>query len=420
VLSFSALFAITIGAAALTPLVTLLLMQLARPAMGRAFGLLGRMAARDVVATLSRTSVAIAALMIAVSVTIGVGLMVGSFRQTVVRWLNATLLADIYVSAPSLVGSRADSTLPPELIARLGSAPGVERVRRYRSTSVAGQFGPTLVVGLDVAPPDRRAFQFAAGDPAALWASFEQGALLVSEPLAYRHGLRPGDTLTLLTDRGEHAFPIAGVYYDYGSDQGVAMVSMPIYQAAWDDRAISSLGLYAAPGRDVDALVRQLRDLVGAEQVVNIRSNRALRQSSLEIFDRTFAITRVLQLLATIVAFVGILAALMALQLERARELGMLRANGLTPRQLWGLVIAQTGLMGLTAGLLALPVGVTLAAVLVFVINKRSFGWTLLFQLDGGLFAQALLVALLAALLAGMYPAWRMSRTSPALALREE
>jgi putative ABC transport system permease protein len=154
--------------------------------------------------------------------------------------------------------------------------------------------------------------------------------------------------------------------------------------------------------------------------VLNIRSNRALRESSLVVFDRTFAITRVLQLLATIVAFVGILAALMALQLERARELGMLRANGLTPGQLWGLVISQTGLMGLTAGLLSLPVGVALATVLVYVINKRSFGWTLLFRLDGGLFAQALLVAVAAALLAGLYPAWRMSRTAPAAALREE
>jgi putative ABC transport system permease protein len=166
--------------------------------------------------------------------------------------------------------------------------------------------------------------------------------------------------------------------------------------------------------------VQELRVLAGSEQLLDIRSNRALRETSLEIFDRTFAITGVLQLLATIVAFVGILAALMALQLERARELGVLRANGLTPGQLWGLVLGQTGLMGLAAGALAAPVGVMMAAVLVYVINKRSFGWTLLFNLDGTLFAQAMLVAVTAALLAGLYPAWRMGRTPPALALREE
>ncbi|HJZ49220.1 MAG TPA: FtsX-like permease family protein, partial [Roseiflexaceae bacterium] len=419
-LSFGALFAITLGAAALTPLATLLLMRLARPALGAAFGLLGRMAARDVVATLSRTAVAIAALMIAISVTIGVGLMVGSFRHTVVQWLDQTLRADVYVSAPGFSGTRTDTALPTELVRQLSNAPGVERARLYRNVTVEGQYGPTIVVGIQVQPPDRASFQFLEGDPARIWPGFAAGQALVSEPLAYRYGLHPGDSVALLTENGWRSFPIAGVYSDYGSDQGVVMLDLARYQAAWNDRSISSMGVYAAPGVDVDALVQRLRGRVGAEQVINIRSNRALRQSSLEIFDRTFAITTVLQLLATIVAFVGILAALMALQLERARELGMLRANGLTPRQLWGVVLSQTGLMGVTAGLLAIPVGVMLAAVLVFVINKRSFGWTLLFRLDGGLFAQALLVAIAAALLAGLYPAWRMGRTSPALALREE
>ena len=151
-----------------------------------------------------------------------------------------------------------------------------------------------------------------------------------------------------------------------------------------------------------------------------MRSNRSLRQASLEIFDRTFTITSVLHLLTTAVAFIGVLSALMALQLERERELGVLRATGFTPRQVWGLVTAQTGLMGLLAGLLAVPVGLMLASVLVFVINRRSFGWTLELEIIPGLLVQAVLLAVLAALLAGMYPAFRMSRTSPALALREE
>jgi putative ABC transport system permease protein len=421
VLSFGALFAVTLGAAAITPLATLLLMRAARPALGRAFGLLGRMAPRDVVAALSRTSVAIAALMIAVAVTIGVGLMVGSFRETVVRWLDATLVADIYVSAPGRAANRVDTTLPPEVVARLGAVEGVAGVRRYRGVEVDSPAGPLIVVGLDVVPArDGEAYQFVGGAPADVWQRFAAGEVLVSEPLAYKRGLAAGDTLALYTDHGEQAFRIAGVFYDYGSDRGVVMMNLARYRAAWDDPGISSLGLYAAPGVDVEALVQRLRAAAGGDGALVIRSNRALRTASLQVFDRTFAITGVLQLLATIVAFIGILAALMALQLERAREIGVLRANGLTPQQVWGLVLSQTGLMGLTAGLLAMPVGAALAAVLVFVINKRSFGWTLLFQLDWRLFAQALIVAVAAALLAGLYPAWRMSRISPALALREE
>jgi putative ABC transport system permease protein len=231
--------------------------------------------------------------------------------------------------------------------------------------------------------------------------------------------------MRLRTADGQRDFRIAGVFYDYGSDQGVVMLDLERYRQLWHDQAVSSLGLYARPGQDVDQLVLVLRSAAGAQvqgerAPVLIRSNRALRESSLVVFDRTFAITGVLQILTTVVAFVGILAALIALQLERSRELGVLRANGMTPGQLWGMVLSQTGLIGLTAGVLAIPVGVMMALVLVFVINRRSFGWTLQFQLDPGTLAQALLVAVAAALLAGLYPAWRMSRTSPALALREE
>jgi putative ABC transport system permease protein len=195
---------------------------------------------------------------------------------------------------------------------------------------------------------------------------------------------------------------------------------LTVFQRTWSDPTISSLALYVATEQDVDAVVERLRGLVGGEQEVLIRSNRGLRQGTLEIFDRTFAITSVLQLLATMIAFVGVLSALMALQLERARELGVMRANGLTPGQLWGVVLGQTGLMGFTAGLLALPVGLLVAFVLVYVINRRSFGWTLQITLTPGIFIQALVLALIAALLAGIYPAYRMARTPPALALREE
>jgi putative ABC transport system permease protein len=168
-------------------------------------------------------------------------------------------------------------------------------------------------------------------------------------------------------------------------------------------------------------MIPRLRAALGASgEGLTIQSNRTLKQRSMEIFDRTFRITGVLRLLSGLVAFVGVLSALMALQLERARELGVLRANGLTPGQVWHLVTSQTGLMGLAAGLLSLPVGLTLAAIMIFVINRRSFGWTIHMQVDPLILVEAMLLAIGAAVLAGIYPACKMARTSPALALREE
>lgn len=420
-LAFGGLLAVVLGLALLTPLATVLLMAVLGPAAGSLFGVLGRMAARGVVAALSRTAVAVAALMVAVSVTVGVGVMVDSFRQTVVGWLETSLQADVYVSAPSLISNRADTTLDPGLVARLEASPGVDWVGTYRRVTVEAEGGPTELVALRLDPRSYSAFRWKEGDPATIWPAFEAGeGVIISEPYAFRHDLGVGATFRARSDRGERAYRVAGVFFDYGSDQGVVMITRRAFEAAWDDRGVSSLGVYAKPGVDVDALVAELRSRVGAEQDVLVRSNRALREASLAIFDRTFIITDVLRLLTTLVAFVGVLSALMALQLERTRELGVLRANGLTPRQLWGLVAAQTGLMGLIAGLLALPVGVVMALVLVYVINRRSFGWTLQMQVEPAILGQAVLLALVAALLAGLYPAFRMARTSPAVALREE
>ena len=197
-------------------------------------------------------------------------------------------------------------------------------------------------------------------------------------------------------------------------------MSRATYDRYWDDRSVSAVGIYAEPGMDLDELVQRLRIRVAAGQSVLIRSNRGLRETSLAVFDRTFTITTVLRLLATLVAFVGVLSALMALQLERAREMAVLRASGLTGAQVLGLVSSQTGVMGLIAGLLAVPLGTALALVLVLVINRRSFGWTLQVHVDPWILVHALALAMLAAVLAGLYPAWRMARTSPALALRED
>jgi putative ABC transport system permease protein len=382
---------------------------------GAAFGLLGRLATRSIVAALSRTSVAMAALMIAVAAAIGVGVMIASFRVAVTAWLEGTLRADIYIAAPSLANSRQDATLDPELVTRLAGTPGVARFNTSRGVLVQSPRGPVQVVALDVDPSRPPRWRFRSGGDTGVW---DGDAVLVSEPFANRHGVR--GVVRLGTDHGERDFRVAGVFYDYGSSAGVVIMSRRTYEGAWNDRKISGLALEAAPGVDVSALVATVRERAAGGPRLVIRSNRALREASLEIFDRTFAITGVLRTLSLVVAFVGMLAALMALSLERAREIGVLRALGLTPRQVWGLVTAQTGIIGLLAGVLAVPSGLLLAAVLVFVINRRSFGWTMSIDPSPGILLQGVALSLLAALLAGLYPAWRMASAPPAEALRDE
>ena len=130
--------------------------------------------------------------------------------------------------------------------------------------------------------------------------------------------------------------------------------------------------------------------------------------------------TRVLRLLAGIVAVLGLVGALLAMELEREREMGVLRAIGLSPGGLRRVVLGQSGLIGALAGLFAAPIGIAVALVLILVINARSFGWTLDVQVNPGVLVETFLLACVSALAAGAYPAWRMARLFPAQALRGE
>lgn len=420
-LGFMALFAVIIGFALLTPAATWSIAKICTPLLGRYLGLLGQLAGRGITAALSRTAVAIAALTLAVATTIGIGLMINSFRLSVTDWLDNLLRADFYVAASEGSGDTPAGLLNERLVHAIRRLPGVTNISTARRFTLTDPDGITLLIAYEFVPPSYAGFHFIEGEPVQAWRAFDtEDAVIISEPYAYHHGLHVGEEIAFRTEHGPKPFRIAGIYRDYTTEQGLVAMSRRLYAKYWRAEGYSSIGVYVAPGTDESALRRELLVLADEGIELSVNSNRAIRQASLQLFDRTFAITEVLRLLASAIAFVGIISALMALQLERARELGVLRACGLTPGQLWRTIMLETGLMGLIAGLLAMPVGSIMAALLVYAINRRSFGWSMSLQLDPSLFAKGLALAILAALLAGLYPAWRMAKTSPAEALRYE
>ncbi len=423
-LGFAGLGALVFAFALTAPAATLILMAAARPLTGFLFGFIGRMAPRDVTRALSRTAVAIAALTVALCVSIGVGVMVGSFRITVERWLGDTLVADVFISPPGGDASGGVGTLDPALVREFREMPEVESVATARRITLRSpNFGPVNVLAFerDIAG-DGRSYQRSIGSNEEVAAALQGGAISISEPLSRRLDLVVGDTLELETESGARSYPIVGVFADYGSQTGIAFMADAVYRDGWpsDDR-ISSIALDVASGVDGEELARRLeRDLLEDGARLTIQPTGALRVAVLEVFDRAFAITTALQGLAILIAFVGVLSALMALQLERAREQATLRATGLTRGQLGGLSLLQTGLMGAVAGILSWPAGLTLALVLIYVINRRSFGWTIETHLSPDIFVRALVLSIGAALLAGLYPAYRLTRQPIAGALREE
>ena len=305
------------------------------------------------------------------------------------------------------------------------AVPGVQAVSSARHVSVSAPDYPDLppvnllASDFDIAG-ERRHFKWSSVSAGAHQAALEAGQVMVSEAFASRRGLDPArNSIRLDTEIGARAFEVFGVYYDYSTDQGAVYIARSVYDQFFDDPFISSLGVFIEEGADAAAVIGELRARL-VDYDLRVQDNASLRGGALEVFDRTFAITIALRILTTLVAFIGILSALMALQLEHARVYGVMRATGMTARQLTQFAVIQTGLMGLVAGLLALPIGLLLSLVLTQVINMRSFGWSMQFAPQPGQFAEALLIALVAALLAGLYPALLLGRLKPAESLRRE
>jgi putative ABC transport system permease protein len=419
VISFGGTSAVVIGLAALTPIITVTLMRLFGRPLGRLFGLLGRLAPRNVIRSQSRTAVAIAALMLAVAVTIGVQVMISSFRTTVTLWLDQIMQGDIYISEETFRSTRLDTALDPQVVELAQSHPMIESGATVRVVTVESEYGPVDLIASDTSRPmDPRLFRAAQGDPQE---AIRGGAILLSEPLASRFGISaPGGSLDLLTPKGWQSFTIAGIYADYGSTRGTVRMSLDVYRNLWNDHRLNGLVFFISPDADPDTVTADLRLRLRGFPSVRVNPSGVLRQQALVVFDRTFAITAVMQLITTLVAFIGVLSSLLALQLEQAREMGILRALGLTVTEMRRLTFWETGLLGASAGALALPTGYILAWILIFVINQRSFGWTLQMHVEPAPFAQAFLLALSAAWLAALYPAWRIGRMQIAAALRGE
>jgi putative ABC transport system permease protein len=360
--------------------------------------------------------------MIAVAVTIGVSLMIGSFRNTVVTWLGHALQGDIYIRAPSFRATRNVNPLDPDIAQIVEQSPGVARVELIRGVMVDSPDGPAYIEA-GTSPDYGEGLMYLAADapPKETWEAVRNGAVIVSEPFANRLNLPArGGAITLYANEGPRTFDVVGIYYDYATSEGTVIMSIDDYRRLWNDDSFTALDVRLEPGADADQVARDLEDALAPVQRVFIRSNQALRDDVLEVFDRTFAITGALQMLATVVAFIGVLSALLSLQLDKRRQFGILRAVGLTVRELWRLVMIETGLMGAIAGLLAIPTGYALSLVLIYIINRRSFGWTLQMQVEPAPFIEAFFVAVIAALLAGIYPAYRMGKMITVDALRFE
>lgn len=419
---YVAAICVALGAAVTVPLLGSFVLGRLHGALAVTLGEVAALAARNIRASLSRTGVALAALTVALSMSIAMGTMIASFHAEVSDWIADSVRADVYVGPATAEVDRLNARLDPALVASLRHREGVAAVDTYRGLMARVNGVETFTAGVDVAVFRRDSEPTLIAGPTVdvFLDRIMSGQAGISETLMRRAGLKPGESFVMEVNGVEFEQTVAGVYRDYSSDRGVVLMDQRTWRLTFGDHDPNSVALYLEDGVDTDAFIDALKlDLAGTWAVV-INSNRSLREQADEVFARTFSVANALEIIGIAVAAIGILAALLAMLMERRRELATLRALGLTASQLRNLLLGESFLLATLAWVFALVCGSGLAWILLRVINLRSFGWMLPFHVPWGEWMLNLGWSLLAALLATLIPIVQGRRISVASSLREE
>jgi putative ABC transport system permease protein len=391
--------------ALLTPLVVYRAMSAGSSGLLRLFGVEALLASRSLGGSLRRTSVLVGALATAIAMMTSVGIMVGSFRQTMLTWLDSELPADLYLAPTGAMGGDLHPTIAPEVAGRIAKLPGVESVSRLRAYEIQYQGLPASLAG---ASQDRNAARlaFLSRRPSrdVLRELAAGNNAVVSEPFAYKHHVKAGDTITLPLGEQRINFRVIDIFYDYGHEAGFILLDWGTLLRYLPDSAPTNLAVYLAPGADLERTRAAIQRALANKSLLML-SNGQIRHQAIRVFDQTFAITYAVEAISILVAIGGISGALISIVMDRRREFGVLRYLGGTSAQIRKLILFEAGLIGIVANVLGLALGYVLSLVLVYVINKQSFGWTIQFHWPGAVLLGSLSVVYVATVLAGLFPA---------------
>jgi putative ABC transport system permease protein len=377
-----------------------------------------QMAAAGVGRSLGITGVAVAAMMLAMAMNVGVRTMVTSFRNALASWMDRRFAADVFVGPELLINHKIEATIDPRIEPRIQSQPQTAKVIEVRTVTAPIAGKPTLLLGTDVQHllasnfPIKSLERGHSFDPAR--------DVLVSEPLSGRTGWKAGDTIDLDTPTGPKPFHVHAVFYDFGNERGQLVLDRHTYAGAWNDDRLTSLHIRLKPGNDPESIASAWSAELRKDYPVVVNSYGHVKTEVLKVFDRTFKVTDVLTWLAGGVAFCGLAGSLLALSLARRRDYGVLAAVGMSARQTAAWVFAQGLLIALISAAVAAVAGTALAYVLSYVIQYRSFGWSIPTSPQPRFWLEALILATAAALVATLYPVYRLRKTPPAESLRQE
>lgn len=388
----------------------------------RLTGVSGMLGARSIAGSLSRTSILVAALSIAVAMMVSIAIMVGSFRDTVAVWMEQQFQADLYMRAAGRNGAQRFAVFDAGAADSVADLPGVAAIERFRGYTVQHNQRSATLGLTDVAQIAERSGVrlLGGGDTQATLAELaRQDALIVSEPFARKHNIWSGDQLTLPLRDHNVTFAVIGVFYEYANESGSIIGDRQRLMRYLPDPSLSSLAIYLDPSADADSVQQAIVEATKHRELL-VFPNRSLQEAAMRIFDRTFSITYALEAVAVVVAVLGMAGALLALVIDRKREFSVLRFLGASTPQIRRMILVESALLGMIAIAIGVVVGGLLSLILIYVINVQSFGWTIQFRWPVTVLLGALGLVYVASVLAGLYPARIATRLNPIEEVHEE
>tara|TARA_B100000686_G_C16769928_1_gene964381 strand:+ start:89 stop:1792 length:1704 start_codon:yes stop_codon:yes gene_type:complete len=420
---FLSVFLLILGVSLLSPSA----MNLARSALRgfckNRFGGEGLLACLNLSQNVGRNSIAVSSLAIAFMMIISMSIMVHSFRQTVAVWIEQTLQADLFVRSAS--GNNIDfrHTLPTEKVKELEKISGVAAVDFFRAINSSYNDQPfTLASGDFTVVSEFASLVIKNGAKTSKLADLMvgQNRCIVSEAFSIKHGFDVGDVVSFQSPSGVLDLEIVSIYYDYSQERGYVVMDRQTYKKYYREERINSIVIYLDDKTQLNTVRKHIVRHLGGGQGILIRTNQELKKEVLRIFDRTFAITYSLEVIAILVAMLGLFNTLVSLVLERKREIGILRFIGAFQEQVKRMIYVEAGILGLIGSIMGLISGVIVSYLLIYVINKQSFGWTIQVHFPITFILTISVAFWITSCLAGWYPGRIASRLNPMESVRVE
>jgi putative ABC transport system permease protein len=411
---FSALM-VVLGAALLSPFVMGWILDAFAKVFQRQGALIPLLSVLNLKGALGRSAVAVASLMVGIAMMVSLALMIFSFRGTVIDWVNQSFRAEILAKPASRMTGKVTGKLAPEVIQKIQASPDVMATGEFYEFPMVYQGSPThlgiwntevLLKYGDLTFLDGSSMEVVQKRLET------KPSVFVTESFAVRQGLKTGDQVVLSTPTGKKTLPIQGVFYDYTSDQGYIILPRHLYRQYYQDDAVSDLAIFLKPGLDPEVARTKLVSRLGENHQVLMTTQSEVKAEVLRIFDQTFSITYALHAIAIVVAVLGIMNTLFAQVLESRRDFGILRYVGASRLQIRQMVLIQAAILAFSGCMAGFLLGGALSILLIEVINKQSFGWSVRFAMDGWFILEAFVLVMATALISALLPA-RVAETFP-------